>query len=109
LLDSQVHGIKFSAELNANPVRSEAMRIISALIVCLALSACATDYVSQMYQPNYGVRGLHYTESNIDPTLIMNGSYAAKQSNGLYESSAFCLNDYRCSPLTQQRSSGWDP
>jgi hypothetical protein len=33
------------------------MRLISSLMVCLALSACATDYVSQLYQPNYGVRG----------------------------------------------------
>jgi hypothetical protein len=109
LPDSQDHGIKFTAEPDANLVRSQAMRVISALIVCLALSACATDYVSQMYQPNYGVRGLHYTESNIDPILMMNGSYAAKQSNGLYGSSAFCVTDYRCSPQAQQRSTGWDP
>jgi hypothetical protein len=82
------------------------MRLVSAFIVCLALSACATDYVSQLYQPNYGVRGMHYTESNVDPTLLMNGSYASKQSKGFYGSSAFCPNDYRCSPLAQQRSSG---
>jgi hypothetical protein len=88
---------------------SRPMRLISSLMVCLALSACATDYVSQLYQPNYGLRGLKYTESNIDPTLLMNGSYASKQTNGFYGSSAFCLTDYRCSPLAQQRSSGWDP
>jgi hypothetical protein len=85
------------------------MRLISSLMVCLVLSACATDYVSQLYQPNYGLRGLKYTESNIDPTLLMNGSYASKQTNGFYGSSAFCLTDYRCSPIAQQRSSGWDP
>ena len=80
------------------------MRVISSLLVCLALSACATDYVSQLYQPNYGVRGVHYTETTIDPALLMNGSYASKQTNGFYGSSAFCLTDYRCSPLAQQRS-----
>jgi len=84
------------------------MRLFSALILCLALSACATDYVSQLYQPNYGVRGMHYTESNIDPTLLMNGSYASKQMNGFYVSKS-CLTDYRCSPQAQQSSSGWNP
>lgn len=85
------------------------MRLILSLIFCLGLSACATDYASQLYQPNFGVRGLHYTESNVDPTLMMNGSYASKQMNGLYESRAFCLTDYRCSPQAQQSSSGWNP
>jgi hypothetical protein len=83
------------------------MRLISALIACLALSACATDYVSQLYQPNYGVRGLHYTPGDIDPTLMMNGTYASKQMNGLYAPT--CLTNYRCSPQTQQSSSGWNP
>jgi hypothetical protein len=87
------------------------MRLISSLIVCVGLSACATDYVSQLYQPNYGLRSLHYTEGNIDPTLLMNGAYASKQMNGLYVRplGAFCLTDYRCSPQAQQSSSGWDP
>jgi hypothetical protein len=88
------------------------MRLISSLIVCLALSACATDYASQLYEPNYGVRSLKYTESTIDPTLLMNGTYASKQMNGLYVSKysgPFCLTDYRCSPQAQQSSSGWNP
>jgi hypothetical protein len=86
------------------------MRLITGLIVCLGLSACATDYVSQLYQPNYGVRGLHYTEGNIDPILLMNGSYAAKM-NGLGSNplGTFCLTDYRCSPQAQQSMSGWNP
>jgi hypothetical protein len=84
------------------------MRLISCLILCLGLSACATDYVSQLNQPNYGVRGMHYTESNIDPTLLMNGDYASKQMNGFYVSKS-CLTDYRCSPQGQQSSSGWNP
>jgi hypothetical protein len=45
----------------------------------------------------------------MDPTLMMNGVYASKQMNGSLQVQplgAFCLTDYRCSPLS---SSGWDP
>jgi hypothetical protein len=62
--------------------------------------------------PQHGLRGLHYTESDIDPTLLMNGTYASKQMNGLYGSKSlgvFCLTDYRCSPQAQQSSAGWNP
>jgi hypothetical protein len=88
------------------------MRLISSLIICLGLSACATDYVSQLSEPNYGIRSMKYTEENVDPTLLMNGTYASKQMNGLYiskPSGPFCLTDYRCSPQAQQSSSGWNP
>jgi hypothetical protein len=60
------------------------MRLISLAIICLGLSACATDYVSQLYEPNFGVRGLHLSPANVDPTLLMNGTYASKQMNGFY-------------------------
>ena len=88
------------------------MKLISSLIVCLALSACATDYASQLYEPNYGIRTLKYSEGDVDPTLLMNGTYASKQMNGLYGSKSlgvFCLTDYRCSQQAQQSSHGWDP
>jgi hypothetical protein len=88
------------------------MRLISSLFICLGLSACATDYGSQLYEPNYGIRTLKYTESNVDPTLLMNGTYASKQMNGPYgprSLGVFCLTDYRCSPQAQQSSSGWNP
>jgi hypothetical protein len=85
------------------------MRLIAPLIICLGLSACATDFVSQLYQPNYGIRSLKYTESDVDPTLLMSGTYASKQMNGVYGSRAFCLTDNRCSPQPQQSSSGWNP
>jgi hypothetical protein len=88
------------------------MRLISCLILCLGLTACATDYVSQLYEPNYGRRGLHLSEDNLDPTLLMNGVYASKQMNGLYgskSSGTFCVVGYRCSLPAQQWSSGWDP
>jgi hypothetical protein len=85
------------------------MRLISSLIICLGLSACATDYVSQLSEPNYGIRSLKISEGTIDPTQLMNGTYASKQLNGLYGSRAFCLTDYRCSPQAQPSSSGWNP
>jgi hypothetical protein len=85
------------------------MRLISILIGCLGISACATDYTSQLYEPNYGIRTLKYSEGDVDPTLLMNGIYASKQMSGLYGSRAFCLTDYRCSPQAQQSSSGWNP
>jgi hypothetical protein len=88
------------------------MRLISSLIICLGLSACATDYVSQLSEPNFGIRTLKYSEGDVDPTLLMNGTYASKQMHGLYisnPSGPFCLTDYRCSPQAQQSSSGWNP
>jgi hypothetical protein len=86
------------------------MKLISSLIICLGLSACATDYVSQLSEPDFGRRGLHYSPENVDPILMMNGAYASKQMNGLYlsqSSGAFCT-DYRCSQQAQHWS-GWDP
>jgi hypothetical protein len=73
------------------------MRLISSLIICLGLSACATDYVSQLSEPDFGRRGLHYSPENVDPTQLMNGTYASKQMNGLYVSKP------------QRWSPGWDP
>ena len=88
------------------------MRLIALLILSLGLSACATDYASQLSEPNFGVRGLHYSPADVDPTLLMNGTYASKQMNGFYGSKysgPFCLTDARCSPKAQQSSAGWNP
>jgi hypothetical protein len=88
------------------------MRRTTFLIISLGLSACATDYVSQLSEPNYGIRSLKYSPGDVDPILLMNGTYASKQMNGLYGSKysgPFCLTDYRCSPQAQQSSSGWNP
>ena len=88
------------------------MRLITFLIVSLGVSACATDYVSQLSEPNYGIRGLHYSPGDVDPTLLMNGTYASKQLNGFYltnPSGPFCLTDNRCSPQAQPSSAGWNP
>ena len=83
------------------------MRPVLSLIVCFGLSACATDYVSQLSQPNYGIRSLHYSLENVDPTMLMNGTYASKQLNGLYIRPS-CPADYRCSQQAPS-SSGWIP
>jgi hypothetical protein len=88
------------------------MRLISSLMICLGLSACATDYVSQLSESDYGIRSLHYSVGDVDPILLMNGTYASKQINGLSASNpwgAVCLTDYRCSPQAEQSSSGWNP
>ena len=87
------------------------MRLISTLIICLALSACATDYVSQLSEHNVGKSGLRYSEENVDPTMLMNGIYASKQLNGSYATApfgAFCMTD-RCSQQGPLWSSGWAP
>lgn len=88
------------------------MKLISFLIICLTLSACATDYVSQLSEPNFGMRQrVHYSEeNNMDATLMMNGIYASKQMNGpSMPLGAFCLTDNRCSRQSQLGSSGWAP
>jgi hypothetical protein len=72
------------------------MRLISCLGIYLALSACATDYVSQLSEPDHGVRHVRYSSETLDPTALMNGTYAAKQMHGLYVS-------------RPSVSSGWDP
>jgi hypothetical protein len=94
------------------PYRGSHMKLISSLIICLALSACATDYSSRLSEPDYGRQGLHYTEGNVDPTLLMNGIYASKQMNGANAPGflgAFCLTTYRCSQQPQLWASGSAP
>ena len=89
------------------------MKLISSLIICLALSACATDYMSQLSGPNFGVHdGLHYTEGNVDPALLMDGIYASRQMYGPDASmplGAFCLADNSCSLQPQLWESGSIP
>jgi hypothetical protein len=76
----------------------------------MSLSACATDYASQLSEPGYGYRRLDYSEENVDPAMLMNGTYASKQLNGpSMPLQAFCFTEYRCSQQSQLRFSGWDP
>jgi len=73
----------------------------------LALSACATDYVSQLSQPNFGRHGLHYTEENVDAALLQNGVYASKLMSGS-TLGAFCLTNV-CSQSAPLWSSRFTP
>ena len=73
------------------------------LLAVFLLSACATrDYVSDMYQPNYGLRVLPHFDASVDPDpmAIANGLYAPRP-----------LHDpcYRCSSQSQFNWAGWSP
>jgi hypothetical protein len=80
---------------------------ISPVVIFMALSACATDYVSQLSEPNFGANHLKLTEGSVDPTMLMNGTYASKQ---LYGSAVgtVCMTD-RCTQQAPLWSSGWRP
>jgi hypothetical protein len=84
-----------------------AVKRLLPIIVCAALSACATDYVSRLANHDLAGPSVLYSEGNVDPTLLMDGTYASKQ---LYGPSfdAFCLTE-GCSRRTPLWSSGWAP
>ena len=86
---------------------THAVKLISPIVVCVTLSACATDYVSRLSDPGAGKPSVGYSEANVDPAMLMNGTYASKQ---LYGSSfgTFCMTD-RCSQQAPLWSSGWTP
>ena len=89
---------------------TSAIKLMSPCVVCAALAACATDYVSQLSEPNFGLHRVHYADDNVDPTMLMNGTYTSKQLSGPSVSlGAFCSAGYRCSPQSQLSSSGWAP
>jgi hypothetical protein len=77
------------------------MKLISSLGLCLTLSACATDYASQLSESNFGYRTLH-SRDPADPAQLMNGLY-----NPGPVGTAFCLS--RCSREAQLWSSGFAP
>ncbi len=89
------------------------MKLISSLIICLALSACAADYVSQLSGPNYGLHVLN-SDENVDSRLLMNGVYAPKPFGvSPYAATPYapsCLTaEYRCSPQAQSAWSSFEP
>ena len=86
---------------------SRVEKLVSPVAIGLTLSACATDYLSQLSEPNYGRHGLHYTEANVDPALMQNGVYASKQLSG-WSVGAFCWTD-RCSQSAPLWSAGFTP
>jgi hypothetical protein len=52
------------------------MKLIASLGLFLALSACATDYASQLSETNFGYRVL-YSRDPADPAQVMNGLYSS--------------------------------
>jgi hypothetical protein len=83
------------------PHQESIMKLIFSLGLCLALSACATDYASQLSQSNFGYRVL-YSKDPADPAQLMNGLYSAGPAG-----TVFCLN--RCSREAPLWSSGFAP
>jgi hypothetical protein len=66
------------------------VRLISPLIIGLALSACATDYASQLSEPHFGARTLNSRDS-LDPAVLTNGLYGSRPVG------TYCLAAYGCS------------
>jgi hypothetical protein len=86
---------------------TDAIKLISPIVGCAALSACATDYVSRLTDPSSGAPSVRYSEGNVDPAMLMNGTYASKQLSGS-SFGTFCITD-RCAQQTPLWSSGWAP
>jgi hypothetical protein len=88
--------------------RSQLVKWIIPVLVSAALSACATDYASSLYEPNFGMRKLNADE-NVDVRLLQNGLYAPKPFGvspyAVSPYSSPCSTaEYRCA---QQLQSGW--
>jgi len=76
------------------------MKLILTLGLCLALSACATDYASQLSETNYGKRVLN-SKDTLDPSQLTNGLYTSGPSGFFYAT--------RGSQQSQLWSSGFAP
>jgi hypothetical protein len=77
------------------------MKLISSFLLCLALSACATDYASQLSKSHFGYRVL-YSRDPADPAQLMNGLYSSGPAGAV-----FCVT--RCSREAPLSSSGFAP
>ena len=77
----------------------------SALLIAVSLlGGCATrDYVSDMSEPNFGLRVFPHFDASADPDPVA-------VENGLYSSRALQGPCYLCSPSQSQFSrAGWSP
>lgn len=77
----------------------------SALLLAVSLlGGCAgRDYVSDMYQPNFGLRVFPHFDASADPDPV-------GVANGLYTSRPLQGPCYLCSPSQSQFSqAGWSP
>jgi hypothetical protein len=73
------------------------------IAVCL-LSACATSSVSvsNLYEPNFGVRVLPHLDGSVDPD-------PTAVANGLYTPRALQDQCYGCSSQSQWNWGSWSP
>jgi hypothetical protein len=78
------------------------IKVIAPLSIGLALSACATDYTSQLAEPNFGRQVLNSKDS-LDPSQLTNGLYLSRPA------AAFCLSTYGCSQQPPLWASGFAP
>jgi len=93
--------------------RSKQLKWIPPIIAVAALSACASDYSSSLYEPNFGRRQLISGE-NVDERLLQNGLYAPKPFGvspyGVSPYASPCLTaEYRCAQQAQSAWSSFDP
>jgi hypothetical protein len=77
------------------------MKLILSFGLCLALSACATDYASELSESHFGYRAL-YSGDPADPAQLMNGLYTSAPTG-----TAFCST--RCTREAPLWSSGFAP
>lgn len=76
---------------------------VALLVAVTLLSACATGVlVSDLYEPNFGVRAFPHFDAAVDPDpmAITNGLYAPRPLQNL------C---YRCYSQSQLDWTGWSP
>jgi hypothetical protein len=93
--------------------RSPLIKWIVPVVAAGALSACATNLSSSLYEPNFGMRQMNWGE-NVDERLLQNGLYAPKPFGvSAYAISPYaspCLTaEYRCSQQAQSAWSSFDP
>ena len=107
-----VTGGRWAGEIKMNPIST--IKLISALIVGLTLSACATgNLADDLYAPNFGMRALN-SEDNVDSRLLMNGLYSPKPFGvSPYAAAPYapsCLTaEFHCSQQSQSAWSSHDP
>jgi len=89
------------------------LKCVAVFIASAVLTACATDYASELYKPNFGLPALN-SDDNVDSRLLMNGLYAAKPFGvSPYAANPYaspCLTaEYGCTQRTQSAWSSFDP
>jgi hypothetical protein len=89
------------------------LKFASIFIASAVLPACATDYASELYKPNFGLPALN-SDDNVDSRLLLNGLYATKPFGvSPYATSPYapaCLTaEYRCTQRAQSAWSSFDP